>query len=176
VPTILSHPAVPLALGLGLGSRVIPRPLLVAGVIASVVPDFDVVAFRFGIAYSHAAGHRGFTHSIAFALALGFLALLFADRFKASRPAAFAFILVAALSHSLLDMLTNGGLGVALLWPVSEGRFFFPVQPIEVSPLSISRVFGEAGARVFTSELLWVWLPSLAVLCLLRLVRRQNAP
>jgi inner membrane protein len=38
----------------------------------------------------------------------------------------------------LLDMLTNGGLGIAVFSPFSRERFFFPVQPIPVSPIGLS--------------------------------------
>jgi inner membrane protein len=48
VPTILTHPAVPLAMAFGLGREVVSRRLLGAGVVASVLPDLDVVAFRLG--------------------------------------------------------------------------------------------------------------------------------
>ncbi len=40
-------------------SMISPR-LLIAGMVASIAPDLDVAAFRFGIAYSHEFGHRGF--------------------------------------------------------------------------------------------------------------------
>jgi inner membrane protein len=175
MPTILSHPAVPLAIGLGLGTRVIPPRLLVAGVLASIVPDFDVVGFGFGIAYADAAGHRGLSHSIAFAALLGALALIGARTLRAPPWVCFVFVFVAALSHGLLDMLTNGGLGVALWWPLSEERLFFPVQPIQVSPLGI-RVFSSAGLRVFESEALWVLLPGLLVFALLRWRKSKSAP
>ena len=163
MPTILTHVAVPLALGLGLGSRVISRPLLLLGIVASVLPDFDVVAFRFNVAYSHALGHRGATHSVAFALALAILALALARQLHSSRLVAFMFVAVAAISHGLLDMLTNGGMGVALWWPWSGERLFAPWQVIEVSPLSLRRVFSERGLAVFQSELLWVWVPAALV-------------
>ena len=93
---------------------------------------------------------------------------------QTSRGAAFWFVFVSASSHGLLDMLTNGGLGVALLWPVSNERFFFPIQPIEVSPLSVRRILSEAGAKVLRSEMLWVWAPALVVLCAAGLVARKN--
>lgn len=173
MPTILSHPAVPLAIGLGLGAQVISRRLLLAGVTASVLPDMDVLAFRVGISYSHELGHRGMSHSLAFAFMLGLLALLFAPQLRATRMTAFLFILVAAASHGLLDMFTNGGLGVAVLWPFSDDRFFFPVQFIEVSPLSLRRFFGPSGVQVLSSELLWVWLPS-AVACLAVFLARRK--
>jgi inner membrane protein len=175
VPTIISHPAVPLALGLALGSRLIPGRLLVAGVIASVVPDLDVIAFRLGLNYAHAAGHRGLTHSMAFALALGALTTIFSSALRASPRTVLLFVAVSALSHPLLDMLTNGGLGAALLWPFSESRLFFPFRPIEVSPLSLRRFLGEPGLRVLLSEVVWIWLPCLVLGFGARVAWRKNA-
>lgn len=153
----------------------IPPRLLVAGVMASILPDLDVLAFRFGVDYGHAAGHRGMTHSLTFAVVLGALASLFAKYLNTSRGRSFAFVFMAAASHPLLDMLTNGGLGAALFWPVSDSRLFFPMHPVEVSPLSLRRAFGGAGARVLLSELLWVWLPALAAFAGLRYAKRPRA-
>jgi inner membrane protein len=171
----LTHPAVPLALGLAL-TPVMSRRLLLVGVIASVLPDLDVVAFSVGIGYAHPLGHRGFTHSLAFAVVLALLALAFHRPLRVRRAVAFAFVLVATASHGLLDMLTNGGLGIALLWPFSEARYFFPLQPIEVSPLSVRRVFSAAGIPVFASELRYVWLPcALAGFTVYAMVRSSKA-
>lgn len=175
MPTVLSHVAAPLAIGLAIGAPAISRRLLVAGLVASVLPDLDVLAFRFGIGYSHEFGHRGFSHSLAFAVCLAILAAGFARQLQVAPKVAFAFFLAAAGSHGLLDMLTNGGLGVALAWPFSEQRFFFPWQVIEASPLSLRRVFGAAGLAVFNSELLWVWVPSLLVGLAVYATRRKNA-
>ena len=163
VPTVLSHPAVPLAIGLALGSRVVSGRLLLAGVVASVLPDLDVIGFRLGIGYAHELGHRGFSHALPVALLVGAVAALFAGPLRSRRLTAFLFIALACASHGLLDMLTNGGLGVALAWPLSEQRFFFPVQVIEASPLSLHRFFGPAGLKVLKSEWLWVWLPAAAL-------------
>ena len=44
--------------------------LLLAAIFSAILPDFDVIAFKLGIAYQHPLGHRGFTHSILFALLL----------------------------------------------------------------------------------------------------------
>lgn len=41
--------------------------LILAAVVSTILPDFDVVSFKLGIAYKHPLGHRGFTHSILFA-------------------------------------------------------------------------------------------------------------
>ncbi len=163
MPSILSHPAVPLALGFALGARIIPVRLLIAGAVASIVPDVDVVAFKLGIPYAHDFGHRGASHSITFAILLGALACTMAATLRASRLATFLFVAAGTLSHGLLDMLTTGGLGIALAWPFSDARLFFPVQVIQVSPIGIRRFLSEAGLRTIASELLWIWLPALVI-------------
>lgn len=173
MPSIISHAVVPLTLGLALGPRVIQRPLLLAGLVVAMLPDLDVLAFRFGIAYAHEMGHRGASHSLAFALLMGLLCGAMAPWLRASRLTASLFIFVATASHGLLDMLTTGGLGVALAWPASDERFFFPLRVIEASPLSLRRFFGPAGAAVMGSELLWVWLPCAVAGTAIFLARRS---
>ncbi len=175
MPSILTHPAVPLGLALACGSRLISNRLLVAGVAASILPDLDVVALRFGVAYHDAFGHRGFTHSITFAAALAFAACLVARQLRAPPFTAALFIFVAAVSHPLLDMMTNGGMGVALFWPLTEARLSAAWRGIEVSPLSLERFFGNAGVRVLRSEVLWVWLPVMAAALAARLLRTPLA-
>lgn len=175
MPTILSHPAVPLALAAIAGQRHVSARLLAVGVIASVLPDADVLAFRLGVPYASDFGHRGFSHSLLFALAVGVLALAFAPALRCKRLTAFLFVTISCASHGLLDMLTNGGHGVAYLWPFSDERFFFPSQVIEVSTLNLRRFFGPAGLTVLLSELRWIWLPAAAAAALGILLRRKNA-
>ncbi len=59
--TIISHPAVPLAVGIALGRGVIPARLLEFGLLCSILPDLDVLAFKLGIPYEAMLGHRGFS-------------------------------------------------------------------------------------------------------------------
>ena len=160
MPTIFSHVAVPLAIGLGLGSGVISRRLLIAGVAASILPDADVVGFRLGILYEEALGHRGASHSLVFAALVALLACAGARFLQAGRLTTFLFVFAAAASHGLLDMLTNGGLGVALMWPWSDARLFFPLRPVSVSPFSLQALLSSRGVRVALSELVWIWLPA----------------
>ena len=54
----------------------------------------------------------------------------------------------------LLDTLTDGGYGIALLWPFSDTRFFAPWQPIPVSPIG-SAYLSKRGLMVFVTELLY---------------------
>jgi inner membrane protein len=172
MPTIISHAAVPLAIGAGFGNRRIPRPLLLTGAIASMLPDADVILFRFGATYDSAWAHRGFSHSIGFAVVLGLVAAL-AFRSRVKPLGAFAFVAFAAWSHGLLDMLTNGGHGVAILWPATAQRYFFDWQPIQVSPLTMSR-FATRLSRVAITEFVWIWLPALVAAFGLRATRRAQ--
>lgn len=161
---------------LGLGKNTVSPRLLFAGLLASILPDLDVLAFRLHIPYSHVLGHRGFSHSLLCALGLALLAMAGASLLRSSRPLAFGFVGLAALSHPLLDMITNGGLGVALWWPWSSARVFAPWQVIEVSPLSLHRLLGPRGIAVIESELLWVWLPALLAGLALLAGRRIAGP
>jgi inner membrane protein len=172
MPTILSHPVVPLALAIGLGSHIIPTRLAVLGVLACILPDADVLAFRLGIAYSNDFGHRGFTHSLFFALLVGLSAMPFAKTLQSTRKTVFVFIALCTASHGMLDMLTNGGLGVAFFWPFSSERHFLPFQVVQVSPLSLSKIMGPAGLLLFKSELTWLWLPATAMAFFTLVVRK----
>ena len=174
MPTVFTHAAIPLVMGIGLGERVISRRLLVAGVVASMIPDLDVLAFRFHIAYADSFGHRGASHSLVFAAWLAVVARLFARPLKSTRSIGAVFVGLSAASHGVLDAFTNGGYGAALWWPFSSARVFAPWQVIEVSPLSLRRVFSARGWEVLQSELMWVWLPAMLLGALLVLVRRRG--
>jgi inner membrane protein len=125
----------------------------------SMLPDFDVVAFKLGIAYSAPLGHRGATHSIAFALAMGVMAFALTRSWKST-----FWLTVVVLSHPLLDMLTDGGLGVALFFPFTNERYFFPWQPLPVAPLG-QRMISERGLHVLLVEAAYflpLWILSFA--------------
>ncbi len=161
MPTLLSHPAVPIAISMAVGSTIIPGRLLAAGILASVLPDLDLIGLRMGIPYGDAFGHRGASHSIFVAVFFGIIAAIFSKQLHCTKLIAFVIVTVAGASHAVLDMLTNGGGGVALLWPLTEQRYFFEVRVIEVAPLSVRRLLGPAGWQVLKSEILWVWLPAI---------------
>jgi inner membrane protein len=173
MPSLFTHPAVPLALGFGLGARRIPWRLLAVGCLLSMMPDLDVLGFRLGIPYASAFGHRGFSHSLLFALMLGAgVAWFAADWFKVGRLLAAVYLSLATVSHALLDACTQGGLGVALWWPWSDRRVFFEQwQAIRVSPIGMG-FFSSQGLAVIQSELLTVWLPA-ALLCIVAFVVRM---
>lgn len=175
MPTIFTHVAIPLAAGLALGRRTLSPRLIAAGAFASILPDFDTVAFKLGIAYADQFGHRGASHSLAIALAVGLFGAMVAPWLRTTRWRALWFLTACTASHPLLDALTNGGLGVALLWPWSDTRHFAPWRPIAVSPIGAG-FFSARGLAVLWSELQWVWLPALGIAVALRGARRWTGP
>ena len=156
----LGHVAVGLAAGRAFRGRR-RRPMLAFALLA-LAPDADVIGFRLGIPYASPFGHRGSAHSLLFA---GLLALTLATLGgRSSSPgeqsspprtgrlwwAGVTFAVVA--SHGLLDTLTDGGLGVALLWPFSHARFFAPWRPIPVAPIGLA-LLSRRGLYVMLTEL-----------------------
>lgn len=175
MPTILSHAAVPLALWCASErGRISPR-LLGAGIVAAMLPDADVLGFALQVPYDAAFGHRGATHSIAFALLCGLAGALAHRPLRAGAMQAATWLLVCALSHPLLDAMTSGGLGVALAWPWSEARWFAPWRPIRVSPIGAG-FFSARGLATLASELRWIWLPSAAAVLAWKLIQKAPAP
>ena len=117
----------------------------------AVSPDLEVYAmFAWDIPRGSLFAHRGLFHSPFF------LTLLCAVLAAMTAGRRFAWLTLvwagAAITHPLLDMLTDGGSGVLLLYPISEARLFFPWRPIHVSPLGIVRFFSRAG-YILKSEL-----------------------
>jgi inner membrane protein len=138
-------------------------------ILCSVIPDADVAGFRFGVRYEDLWGHRGMTHSLIFAAVLGGVAAYWLKPdWRKEGWKLFLVLAVIAASHGVLDAFTNGGLGVAFFSPFDRTRYFFPWQPIEVSPIGASRFFTARGLAVIVSEVRWVWLPSLALGALIR--------
>ena len=119
---------------------VMPRwAIPISSGLLAVAPDLDTLAMRaLDIPYGSFFGHRGFFHSpffliLFFALVAGrrvWIGLMWAG---------------CAITHPLLDALTDGGSGVMLLFPFSTERLFFPWTPIHVSPLGIRAFFHRAG-------------------------------
>jgi inner membrane protein len=165
VPTAPTHAVAALALGAGFYRPGVPKQLLALGAALAALPDLDVLGFHFGIHYGDLLGHRGLTHSLPFAAALAAATVWLTYQRGAGplgRRATWAFLSLAIASHGLLDMLTDGGLGIALWSPFSNARYFWPCRPIAVAPIGLSGLLGPGMVRVARTEVLWVWCPALA--------------
>ena len=117
------------------------------------LPDADVLGFAFGIRYADPWGHRGATHSFAFAFALAIVIGLCAPLLRLSPVRTTVLAAVVLSSHAILDTLTDGGLGCALWWPFDTHRYFAPWTPIPVAPIG-RRFFSATGLSVAMTELL----------------------
>src|SRR5207244_2610330 len=69
MPSVFSHAVVALALGPAFRRAGWPARLWWAGALCAVLPDADVVGVYTGVPLGSVFGHRGLTHSLAFAAA-----------------------------------------------------------------------------------------------------------
>jgi len=160
MPTVISHALVPLTIAIAAGPTRIPPKVALIGAALAMLPDLDVIGLRLGVPYDSAWGHRGAMHSLAMGaiLVTGMAAFVPTLRKGWSLP----FLFLAFASHGLIDTMTDGGRGVALLWPFDATRYFAPWRPIRVSPIG-ARFFTARGMATVISELQWIWLPCFLV-------------
>ena len=177
MPTVVSHAVAAASLVTVFPPWTVPRRLAWVGAACAMLPDLDVVGLRLGVPYGSLLGHRGLTHSLAFALLVAGVALAMIRRRPAlcrQRGWAGLYLFLATASHGLLDACTNGGLGVAFLSPFERARYFGAFRPVAVSPIG-ARFFSARGLLVLQSELRWVWLPSVILAVAATLVWRAYA-
>tara|TARA_R110000868_G_scaffold63482_1_gene191537 strand:+ start:3460 stop:3975 length:516 start_codon:yes stop_codon:yes gene_type:complete len=144
--------------------------LLLAAIFSAILPDFDVIGFKMGIPYMSPFGHRGFTHSIVFALL--WASLLMITLGKENKKLWFLVIFLSTVSHGILDAMTTGGMGVGFFIPFDNDRFFFPFQVIKVSPLGIKKFFSEWGIQVIFSEFKHIFIPCSLILLILYVFKK----
>jgi inner membrane protein len=152
------HFAPAVALAVAIGPQRIGWRLTLAGAACAVLPDADFLLYVLHIdAYSGTYGHRGFTHSIGFALLVGALGALLAGRDPLrSRWLTAVYLALCTASH----------------WPMDGARHCLPWRPI---PLQGVPLF---GADRLAQELLWIGMPLLLLANagqLLRWVGRYRA-
>ena len=173
MPTIITHAVV--AVSAGYSTTFLNKSLKfwILSIICSSLPDADVIGYHWlYIPSYHFLGHRGFFHSPFFAglLSVVIVSIFYRNESFFSKQwwKYFLYFFILTTSHGILDSLTNGGNGIALLSPFTNERYFFPWTPIEVSPLSVKRFLSQRGLTVLLSELLWIWLPVIFITVLIR--------
>lgn len=159
MPTVVSHAVAALAVGRVLRRQGWPTRVWWAGALCAVVPDADVLGVWLGVPFGSLLGHRGLTHSLAFAAAVaGAVTPLLVP--SGTRARLWVYLFVATASHGVLDAMTDGGIGVAFFLPFETSRYHLPWRPIAVSPIALRPFVGARGAAVLASEAIWVWVPS----------------
>jgi len=148
------------------------RILLLLAIFSSIMPDADVVAFKFGIPYEHPLGHRGLSHSIIFAVFWSGLLSLWLG--KKDKLIYFLVLFLSTVSHGILDAMTTGGRGVEFFIPFDNTRYFFLWRPIKVSPIGIKEFFSDWGINVLASELKYIAVPCVIVLITLALLKKRK--
>lgn len=97
------------------------------GALAQSIPDIDFVTAFWNDTASNLLAHRGFTHSILFAIMATFLFGLLAEHYhrqhKISYKVWLLFFGLQISSHLFLDLFNSYGVG--LLEPFSHARFSF---------------------------------------------------
>jgi inner membrane protein len=173
VPTIVSHALVAATAGAlcGHGRRIVGW-----AVFCAVLPDVDVAWYYLGVPLDHPLGHRGFTHSLAFAAAVAAAVARFGVGLRWGAPSfarVWAFLFLIGASHGVLDAFTDAWLGIAFFWPFHDTRYLFPWRPLEVSEF-IDTFFSARGVEVALSETLWIGIPCAAALAWHALRRRRG--
>jgi inner membrane protein len=177
MPLTTTHALVPLAGALAFARAPLRWPLIVCASLAAAIPDLDgltnpVWADTWGLPTTSIYAHRGATHSLFFALLLGLIAAAFYKRF-AVRPLTAAVVVgSAAASHGILDMMTNSGRPVAILWPLSSVRVFADWRPIQSFPVPWHHFFKLALERQ-QIEFWQLILPMFTLALAVRLARRS---
>jgi inner membrane protein len=162
-----------LALGVAFQSDRWPRRAYGVGVICSVLPDLDVIGLKLGIPYGSLLGHRGFSHSLLAAGLMGLLAMILCFRRKDWTLPLVHYLVLATVSHGVLDAFTSGGMGVGFFAPFVNTRYFFPWHPIRVSPLGLSRILSTRFWAVLGSEVRWIVVPAVFFALLTVAVKRS---
>ncbi|PHR15163.1 MAG: metal-dependent hydrolase [Aequorivita sp.] len=143
-----------IVLGAAVGEAVLGKKIgnkaMVLGAIAGTIPDLDVIANYFTDTVSALEIHRGFTHSIVFAVVFG---LLFGwlhslwDK-RATLKQWFGFWFLCFVTHPLLDAHTTWG--TQLFWPFDlrlAYKNIFVIDPLYTLPFLVFLIMAMLQKR-----------------------------
>ena len=171
MPMTTTHALVPIAGALAFATRPVPWRLVLVAAVAAAAPDVDGLAHHFlHVPVDSVYAHRGAAHSLFAALAAGLLAAAFHRWFRVRAATAGIVVGAAMASHGMLDMMTDSGLPVAYLWPLSSLRLFADWRPIHSVPVHITHLVAQTFARL-RSELWQLIFPMFAVAIAIRAAR-----
>jgi inner membrane protein len=178
MPTSVSHGLVALVFG-EIFIRSKTTKFWILSFLCAAIADIDIITVFFDINPDSMIGHRGFTHSLLFAVLFAFMVVHFGYRnfglFSRDWWIFYTYFLALGISHIVLDAMTSGGQGIGFFIPFDSGRYLFQFRPIRVSPLRLMRFFTSDGKRILISEMFWIWVPVALTFVTVRFVRlRKN--
>lgn len=163
--SVFGHAIAAIGIGKLFPKKVITPKVYVLGAVSSMLPDLDVMAYKFGLYGDSMWNHRGITHSFFAALLWAIILLMVYHRSQRRRTKIRLgfYYFIATASHGILDAMTTGGDGISFFAPFNTERYFLPWRYIQVSPLGIKNFFSEWGVEVLQSEFVYILLPSLVL-------------
>ena len=119
--------------------------LIAVGAVAGLIPDIDQDQSKLGRfnPLSGLMSHRGFAHSIVFALLVSLIAYEITSAAGWRKEIPFC-IFLGMISHIAMDMFNNKG--VQVFWPVKK-RFLWPIHGIHtgsIADLTLCFILTEA--------------------------------
>lgn len=143
-----------IVLGAAVGEAVLGKKIgnkaMVLGAIAGTIPDLDIIANYFTDTVSALEIHRGFTHSIVFAVVFGLLfgwLLSLWDK-RAGLKDWFWFWFLCFVTHPLLDAHTTWG--TQLFWPLDlrlAYKNIFVIDPLYTLPFLVFLILAMLQKR-----------------------------
>lgn len=172
MPLPITHALVPFAGALVRPKRQVPWRLVVVAALASALPDIDSwSSWIWGIPAPDAPlppwWHRGATHSLFVAVAAGCVAAVVHRLLRVRALTAGVVVGAAMASHGILDMLTDDGVPVAYLWPLSSARLFADWRPLHSGPIQPHHMVPQILERARSEGLQFV-LPMFALALIVR--------
>ncbi len=125
----LTHIAIGACMGEAFAGRTVGKKAMLWGILAQSIPDIDFIAATWLDTSGNLLAHRGFTHSILFAIIITLLMAMLAERWHRPHNISFTrwalFFGSAIMTHIFLDAFNNYGVG----WfePFSHYRISFNV-------------------------------------------------
>ncbi len=147
----LTHIVLGACMGEAFAGRTVGKKAMLWGILAQSVPDIDFLAALWLDTPGNLLAHRGFTHSILFALLSTLLLALLAERWHRPHNISFArwfaFFGAVILGHIFLDAFNNYGVG----WfePFSHYRISFNI-------LYVADPFFSVAPGIAFFMLLWL--------------------
>jgi len=123
----LTHIVLGACIGEAVAGKKLGKKGMLWGAIAQTIPDFDFVASFWLTMDKNLLAHRGFTHSVFFALPVVPILALLAYRWHKKRNISWlawvVFFAIEIICHLFIDTFNNYGIG--WLEPFSKARFSF---------------------------------------------------